>query len=302
MLLQEDQIGKLVLLGVLEEHGVTATELEVPALAPQRGDLFYAPWPARRLRAPALALLRDMTAQRSVLEPFSQTPTLQRFTRGCLRKQVQLYHNFALEAERKEGRAPPLQRMWVLSPGRPERLLRAFRCRARRGRWQGFYEAPAGLNLGVVVLAELRKTVETLVLRYLHRGLREEALEQLKSLPQDSADARALWAALTRADYVIKMSPHVSKEEKEGYMTALGLQYERYREELRQTGRQEGKEEGKKEGEELGQRLALRKAIFALCEVLDLPVSAARRSQLAKMDAAALSHLMDQVKTQRAWP
>jgi hypothetical protein len=72
----------------------------------------------------------------------------------------------------------------VISPGRPEMVLDAYGCRDVR---PGVYHAVWGLVLRVVVLAELPRTRETLLLRLLGaRRLLREAFADLAALPDDA--------------------------------------------------------------------------------------------------------------------
>ena len=107
------------------------TELEIPMLDSQGADLCYAPGPGPRNPAPAFRLVNDMTEHSCIMEPFARTPTRIGLLRGCLRKQLQLFHNDCLNVEHKEAESrrttgqrtrialPPMRFMWVLSPGRP---------------------------------------------------------------------------------------------------------------------------------------------------------------------------------------
>jgi hypothetical protein len=87
----------------------------------------------------------------------------------------------------EEDPEPPPQpavifpRLMVISPGRPKTVLDAYGCKAVHA---GVYQAVWGLGLYVVVLAELERTRETLLLRLLGSGrLLREALADLAALP-----------------------------------------------------------------------------------------------------------------------
>ncbi len=74
----------------------------------------------------------------------------------------------------------------------------------------------------------------------------------------------------------------------------------------RTAGRTEGLAEGRTAGLAKGRSEGLaeghREGILGLCEVLGIPVTPPRRSQLLRMDAAALQGLLSWVRRERRWP
>jgi hypothetical protein len=62
-------------------------------------------------------------------------------------------------------------------------------------------------------------------------------------------------------------------------------------------GRHEGELAGRREGEE-----GLRQALIALCAVLDIQLTEARRAVLEKATLADLRELVQAIKVQRRWP
>jgi hypothetical protein len=75
----------------------------------------------------------------------------------------------------------PFPWLVIISPGRPETVLEVYGCKEVR---PGVYEAVSGLQMRVVVLAELRRERETLLLRMLGTGrLLGAALADLSALP-----------------------------------------------------------------------------------------------------------------------
>ncbi len=114
--------------------------------------------------------------------------------RECLRKQLSWYHELELRAAEEKRRArlegakspaeAPFPALVVISRGRPETVLEEYGCRQRR---QGVYQAVRGLTLWVVVLTELPRTQDTLLLRLLGSGrVLHEALVDLAELPNDA--------------------------------------------------------------------------------------------------------------------
>src|SRR5438132_18031 len=80
--------------------------------------------------------------------------------------------------------AHPLRPARQEPPGRPVTVLEAFGCQVVQ---PGVYHAVSGLVMRVIVLAELLRTRETLLLRMLGLGrCLGEALADLQALPDDA--------------------------------------------------------------------------------------------------------------------
>jgi hypothetical protein len=149
------------------------------------------------------SLLGELTAEPSQIEPFSSTPNLPPIRR-VICKQLTWHHELERRAEvvaRAAARAAardapegpeqpeenetaadvpqvvPFPWLIVISQGRPDTVIEMYGCNQVRG---GVYEAVPGLQMRVVVLAELPRTRETLLLRLLGSGgLLKEALVDL---------------------------------------------------------------------------------------------------------------------------
>jgi predicted transposase YdaD len=67
-------------------------------------------------------------------------------------------------------------------------------------------------------------------------------------------------------------------------------------------GRSEGLAKGRSEGLKEGAARGLRNGVLALCDVLGISMDDDRRKELAALDAAALTALLDHLKVERAWP
>ncbi len=192
-----DQFSKNVLRDALSRASASETEVEVLA-ATQRIDVYAVPDPARAAEREQMGLLGELSAEPTLFEPFHDTPSLAR-VRRCLCKQLTWHH----ELERRARAAPcaadadveadapqvvPFPWLVVISPGRPETVLEVYGCMRVR---TGVYEAVVGLQARVVVLAELPRTRETLLLRLLGAGRAlGEALTDLVALPADAWERR----------------------------------------------------------------------------------------------------------------
>jgi hypothetical protein len=127
-------------------------------------------------------------------------------------------------------------------------VLDAYGCRPAS---PGVYHAVWGLALRIVVIAELPRTRETLLLRLLGTGrVFSQALADLAALPADAWEQSVATPLLVH--FQLGSHEHPSNEEND--MSAeIRAWFEDYQRKLRseiiEEGRKEGHEEGRKEGE-----------------------------------------------------
>ena len=173
---------------VSKEH---ETEVEVIA-ATQKIDVYAVPDPDRADERKDLGWLGELSDAPTMFELFSATPNVARF-RPCLKKQLSWHAELERRArvalgdavqedgEDKDVEIVVFPRLLVVSQGRPETVLEKFGARKRR---DGVYELIEGLWTFVVVLSELPRTRQTLLLRLMGRDrVLAEALEDLRALP-----------------------------------------------------------------------------------------------------------------------
>jgi hypothetical protein len=187
-----DHFSKNILRDALNRASTSETEVEVLAAA-QKIDVYAVPDPARAAERGQMGLLGWLSGEPSLFEPFRNTPSVAR-VRRCLRKQLTWHHELERRARAAAGKAEedadadvdapsvvPFPWLVIISPGRPETVLEVYGCKEVR---PGVYEGVAGLQMRVVVLAELRRERETLLLRMLGTGrLLSAALADLTALP-----------------------------------------------------------------------------------------------------------------------
>jgi hypothetical protein len=203
---QADQFSKSLLRDALSCASASSpgTEVEVVA-ATQKIDVYAVPDPARAAEREKMGLLGELSVEPSLFEPFRNTPNLPPIRR-VLCKQLTWHHELERRAsvaaravaraaghiapdapEEPDDEAPqlvPFPWLVVISQGRPDTVIEMYGCKQVR---PGVYEAVAGLQMRVVVLAELPRTRATLLLRLLGSGrLLAEALGDLSALPADA--------------------------------------------------------------------------------------------------------------------
>ena len=282
-----DQLAKNLLRDALSRACTAETEVEVLA-ATQKIDVYTAPDPARAAERAHMGLLGELAAQPSLFEPFHDTPTLRQLRR-CINKQHTWHHELERRA-RAAGSAAvdpvrgrpaadevPFPMLVVISTGKPATVLAAYGCE-----WvsPGVYQAAGwGLALRIVVLAELPRTTETLLLRLLGRGrVFTHALADLARLPDDAWERSVVTPLLVH----FRLDRHEHPTHEEDTVSAeIRAWFEDYERKVRSEARAAGHKEGHKAGRKEGERhllLRLLRARFG-----ELPAAAVARIETADL-------------------
>ncbi|WP_437621949.1 hypothetical protein [Sorangium sp. So ce1151] len=293
---RSDQFAKSLLRDGLSLVSAAETEVEVLA-ATQKIDVYSVPDPAREAERAGMGLLGELSAEPSLFEPFHRTPSL-RHVRQCLRKQLTWHHELERRARAAAGStapdadadAPPqpavhFPALVVISPGRPETVLDAYRCEPVQ---PGVYQSVPGLAMRVVVLAELPRTRATLLLRLLGSGrLLREALADLAALPDDAWE-KSIAKPLPVHFRLGTQEPADGKEDE--VSAEIRAWFEEYEQKLRAEARKEGRREGLNEGRA---EEAARAVLIALRgRGIDVP-DVARERILAEKDPETLERWLE---------
>ena len=284
-----DQFSKNILRDALNRASASETEVEVLA-ATQKIDVYAVPDPARAAERSQMGLLGWLAEEPSLFEPFRNTPNLAR-VRRCLRKQLTWHAELERRARVAAGQvdddadddAPstvPFPRLVVISPGRPETVLDVYGCKAVR---DGVYEAVVGLHMRVVVLAELPRTRDTLLLRMLAAGrVLVEALADFSALPADAWERRIATPLLLHFGVASKVPAADEEDDVSEEIRAWYEDYQRKQEKLRADARSEGEVKGEA------------RALLAALRVRGISVpDAARERILAEKDAERLERWVE---------
>ena len=236
-----DQYIKAVFREALGPEGRVQAELEI-AIAPQRADVYFEARPAD-LGPPAgdhRELFLRMHEVDCLLEHFHGTPGLEE-VRDCVRKLFSLHHLRRQEAARARRPAPRLPRLWVLSPGRPEAVIDGFALARPPGWPPGFLEAPLALGLRLVILRELPRTRETLLLRLLAPApALQEALLELADLPDDAWERRVVVPHLIAWRLMMEQDLQRLTNEEKGLMFSMEELYAQWKRQVEEQGRRDG--------------------------------------------------------------
>lgn len=302
-----DHFAKAILCDALScaSIGPPETEVEVVAAA-QKIDVYATPDPIRAAERVKMGWLGELFTGASLFEPFSRTPNLSR-----IRRVIGKHHGWHHELERRareaarartgEGRnddaeveVVPFPRLVVISTGRPEAVLDKYGCRAIRPGW---YEAVDGLEMSIIVLAELPRSRETLVLRLLGAGaVLTSALDDLAALPHDAWERSVSWPNLLKFGLASEEDAAVSEEgdDVSAEIRAWYETYEQKQQQLRAKERREAHDEGLRKGHDEGRAEEAARGVLTVLRVRGIAVSDDVRARItAERDVERLENWLE---------
>lgn len=242
-----DQFAKTMLDMVLSEVGEVRTQEEIHGEV-QAADVLFAPAPGRAAERARLGLLGRMVETACLLEPFHDTPGADAAL-DCLTKQLTLRRNLVREARKDERGRPAIPRLWILSPGRPVRVLVGLGFRPLAGWPAGVWQAPLLLSTYLVVLRDLPETRDTLPLRLMGAGAaHERALDELKALPSEDWQREVFIPLLLAFRILHPQDLEEPDEELMRYAEQMKALYADWEREVKERGVQEGMKKGREEG------------------------------------------------------
>lgn len=283
--------------------GVCAVHLQHEVLAEvQAIDAFVVPDPGSVRERRARGLLGRMTDAPCAIEPFHDTPGVDRVD-DCVLKVGALHAK-----QRRETPAgqppPPRPALWIVSSGRPEGAMRCWAIRRMKGWPTGCYASAAPHGPRLVVVDELPRTRDTLLMRLMGAGdSLHDALDELVTLPADAWERAvampvliALRHDLPRVQWVMKVQEEQPMRSYAEMKELWAQEQERQRQEVERAiveGRQRGLREGREEGREEGRVLTLKELIERrLRRVLTPDETVVLRSRLATLGASRLDEVV----------
>jgi hypothetical protein len=238
-----DQLVKRLVREGLSPGGRVETEAEVTPDA-LRIDVWFVPHASRapRVLAP-LGLLGRMAKASCTLEPYHRTPSGDQAA-DCIAK----HRFFWRELARRKPR-PPMPMQWIVCSGRPSAALAGLGF--RRSRWgRGIYDGPVLTRTRIVVVSELARTRDTLLVRLMGaRTTLSRAIVDIQALPDDAPERRLALPILVQLRLEITSAPaKQSTIDREFLMNTREVN--EYLAALEEKGREEGRKEGREEGRE----------------------------------------------------
>ncbi|MBX3232371.1 MAG: hypothetical protein KF837_33905 [Labilithrix sp.] len=161
--------------------------------------------------------------------------------RGCVRKQLAWDNQRRRKAERENEALPEFPYLWLLSTGDPKTVTESYELEPSREGWpKGFrFDAP-GHAIGVVVLSELARVPETLLLRLLGRdAVLQDAIADARTL--ESGELRRMILELLVRRRMVMPESEDSEDRKEAAM--LEQEFQQFKKAMRDEGKAEGKAE-----------------------------------------------------------
>lgn len=321
-----DQLAKAILTTVLHDVARLESNREI------RGhvlvaDIWVESVEEHESALRVLGILGQMVACGTCLiEPFSSAPGVNE-VRSCILKQYSLDHAQRREARTKGISAPPFPRLWIISAGRPDSVIDAMDLQPMvewplPSRGQGpsheasvdpVPDASSGgrgvihdpILLGdaifcgrgfdrfhLVVVRQLPRTPETLILRLLSRGTTfREAVDELAELPEVAPELTQLAERVMHVLVAFANElPQDPTEEDMQSLQDIEAAYSKWERRVKAEGKAEGRAEGKRE------------SLRMLCECFGIELTDERLEQVANSDAQQLDVLLKEISTSHKWP
>jgi len=289
-----DQLVKQLARGGFSAGGHVETDAEASPDA-QRIDLWFMPDSARAPRALApLGLLGRMGRTACTLEAFHRTPVGD-LVADCIAR----HRFFCRELHRRKPR-PPMPTQWILCAGRPSTALTGLDLH-RAPRSRGIYDAARLWRTRLVVVCELPRTRDTLLVRLMGAGKTlAQAIADLRALPPEAPEYRLALPILIRLRIEIPADPaKQTKSDREFLMTTQEVDKyladieERARTEGQKKGLAEGQKkglaEGQKVGREEGERIGVARVLLDQLAAKLGPVPAKVRTRVGDASLAELT-------------
>ena len=280
------QLGKGIVGRALHALGMVRLEYEVPIPDAQSGDAYFVPEPGHEAERAHLGWLDQMTREPCLLELLQRVPGPVE-TRTNLRKQLTLDHSIALEAGKKGAHRPPLLHLWQVTTARPRNVLTGYAMKRAPGWPPGFWGGPPLLAMGIVVLAEVPRRRDTLLVRLLGRGrVLREAIADLKALPAGAEEREVALPPLVALRFEVAQDP-TPDDEARAFLMATSDLYEQWEKRVTLKGKAEGlalgEARGKAEGKAEGLALGVATALIATYEARFGPMSQPLRRAVGKV-------------------
>ena len=183
-------------------QGVCVVHTEEPVLPEVMAiDAWVRPRPSRAAEREARGPLGRMARRAALYEPFRRGPSEGEY-RDCQLKRFALDQHRRKAADERKRACPPLPWLWFLCARVPTRWPRREAMRPLRGWPVGFYTSRARSGPRLVVIPELPRTRETLLLRLMGAGRTlREALEDFRALPADAPERAVVGPLLVQLQH-----------------------------------------------------------------------------------------------------
>jgi hypothetical protein len=249
-----DQFHKALLVGLLDSLGRVDAELEVPSQT-QYIDAAFEPDERARQDGSLGWLGRMAAAGACLFECYSEPPSIEDM-QACVRKQLVMHQARQLAARRKRRLRMPMPRLWLLSAGRPEVVLRTYETQPMRDWPVGFWHVRPPDPVHLVIVRELPELPETLLLRLFGRGpTLVQALRELEALPPARFERQVALPLVLAFRRGISQND-LEEHDMQAYQELMAV-YAEIINEAQEKGLRKGRRAGRKEGRAEGERAIL---------------------------------------------
>jgi hypothetical protein len=234
-----DQFAKQMLRAALAPLGKVETEAEVQAES-QRIDILFEPIGLPDSTRLELGLLGKIAQKPCIIELYHRACNIGDL-RSCIRKQLTLAH----QLKKTVG----LPHLWVISAGRPQTVLKSFPWLESADLGAGCCRLAGAFEVGLIVVSELPRNRDTLFLRLLGSGLTlNAALEDLRELPSESAEARCALPAIVQLRFAIQSMDPSERTDDEEMMMRGQAEFEAFVKRTHDEGLAKGLSQGLSQG------------------------------------------------------
>ncbi len=285
-----DHFAKALMIARESPFGRAESELELPGEA-LSADIAWTPYPKRLPRRPRDALDR-MSRTASLWEFFHKPPSREVFL-TCVQKLLAWFGRRCVEAREHNRRPPPAPLLWTVSAGLPRRLFASDSFEAMKGWPRGFYADVATGHVRIVVVSQLPRVRDTLLLRLMgaHRTLRD-AIDDLRALPADAPERIIALPHLLRLRITASTDDHVMNHKQFLKITeSLMQEHERA---IEERGIERGIVRGIEQGIERGIERGIAPLLSLIGRKLQRPLTEEERSVVsARLDLLGPDRLGD---------
>ncbi len=234
-----DQFAKDYLEELLKDYGEVKPSEKVSGEIKEI-DVLFTPSAQQSSNLQVLGLLGRFAEYPAILEPF-RNPTSTDEICDCILKLLEVKAELRREAKANKTKLQDSEtpKLWVLTPTISESKLSSFGTIQKEDWCTGVHFLPEALRTAIVAIHQLPERPETLWLRLLGRGRKQEqAIVDLQQLPPSNPFQQATLELVYNLRQNLKLNQDLEEEDRELIMRLEPL-YQRDREQAKFEGKQD---------------------------------------------------------------
>jgi hypothetical protein len=233
-----DKFAKDYLEELLKDYGEVKSSEKVSGEIKEI-DVLFTPSVEQASNLQVLGLLGRFAEYPAILEPFRNPASTDEIC-DCILKLLEVKGGLRREAKANKTKLQEseIPKLWVLTPTISERLLSSFNVNQKEGWLSGVYFLGDALRTAIVAIHQLPETPETLWLRLLGRGSKQEqAIVELQALPLNHPYQKATLELVYNLRENLRVNQELDTDDRELIMRLEPL-YQRDKEQAIQSGEQ----------------------------------------------------------------